>query len=181
MLSLELAAGLAGPCTCRCAESERPQPSEGVQLLGFHQRTRSTALLLAEGLAVPECLLTEACSSRTGAAHSVKNLYIADVKECRWFKCLFCDTAIAFHGEALLFKGAASSMHLRCTNPDMHSLVHPIYPSIRLHACNQRSTARGYTLPGSYFTSHSQAFANSGLLLWSGHLQLDLQGSPQRL
>jgi hypothetical protein len=77
-------------------------------------------------------------------------------------------------------KGAASSMHLRCTNPDMHSLEHAIYPSIRLHACNQRSTARGYTLPGSYFTSHLQASANSGLLRWSGHLQLDLQGSPQR-
>lgn len=59
-MTLALIAGLACPCASGGAESERPQSSEGVQLLGLLQRTCSAGVLLAQGLAVPERMLAEA-------------------------------------------------------------------------------------------------------------------------
>lgn len=59
---LTLTAGLA--CTRSGGRSEHkwPEPSESVQLLGLLQGTCSAAVLLAQGLAVPECVHAEAHS-----------------------------------------------------------------------------------------------------------------------
>lgn len=59
-------AGLACTCPCGRARLERHESSEGLQLLGLLQRAHSTVVLLAKGLALPECLPAETCCAQTG-------------------------------------------------------------------------------------------------------------------